>query len=43
MTRREPERFRVIDSSGEKESTWRQVTSALGEIFAPQIVVEVEP
>jgi len=42
MTRCEPERFRVIDSSGEKENTWRQVTSALGEIFASQLVAEPE-
>lgn len=30
---REPERVRVIDSGGEKEATWKQVETALGEIF----------
>lgn len=33
---REPERVRVIDSSGEKEATWSQVAVALGEIFGGQ-------
>lgn len=31
----DPERFRVIDSDGDKENTWRQVEAILGQIFRP--------
>jgi dTMP kinase len=33
LARREPERFRLIDSSGPTEKTWEQVEAELAEIF----------
>jgi dTMP kinase len=32
LARAEPERFRVIDSTGEREETWRQVRDALSDL-----------
>jgi dTMP kinase len=36
LAEREPERLRMIDSSGEKEATWGRVETALGEIFGSE-------
>ncbi len=34
LARREPERYRIIDSSGERDETWRQVEEVLASTFA---------
>ena len=36
LAHREPERVRVIDSSGDVEETWRQVEATLGDIAAAE-------
>lgn len=39
LVRREPERFTLIDSSGDVETTWGQVTAALGDLAGAEVAV----
>lgn len=39
LARREPQRFRVIDSSGERDETWKQVEEVLEATFTTVVTV----